>query len=308
MSITLESAEKLNTLKRGIEATTGESYPDLTAGVQALKDGFGKSESPVIGKPYIDTSRITDFRNFCAYNRLIDQLTRLDTSNGTNFSYMFTDSRALQTIPQIDTSKGTTFEEMFYGCSNLTSIPQLDTSKGTNFNSMFQLCSLLTTIPQLDTSKGEFFSNMFQLCSLLTTIPQLDTSKGTSFSSMFHSCTQLKTIPQLDISNGTGFYSMFRNCPQLETVSITKAKSNFQVDSFQGCTALKNITIGEGWNVNIYLHYSENLTTESLHGMIENLADLTGQTAKTFQIGATNIAKIDEEHLTMLQNKNWNYS
>jgi hypothetical protein len=42
--------------------------------------------------------------------------------------------------------------------------------------------------------------------------------------------------------------------------------------------------------------------------MIENLADLTGQTAKTFQIGATNLAKIDEEHMAMLNNKNWNYS
>jgi hypothetical protein len=42
--------------------------------------------------------------------------------------------------------------------------------------------------------------------------------------------------------------------------------------------------------------------------MIENLADLTGQTAKTFQVGETNLAKIDEEHLAMLTAKNWSYS
>jgi hypothetical protein len=42
--------------------------------------------------------------------------------------------------------------------------------------------------------------------------------------------------------------------------------------------------------------------------MVENLADLTGHTAKTFQIGATNLAKIDEAHINMLQAKNWNYS
>ena len=41
--------------------------------------------------------------------------------------------------------------------------------------------------------------------------------------------------------------------------------------------------------------------------MIENLADLTGKTAKMFQIGTTNIAKIDEAHLQMLEDKNWNY-
>ena len=69
-----------------------------------------------------------------------------------------------------------------------------------------------------------------------------------------------------------------------------------------------NLTIGEGWAVSIYLNYSNNLSVESLHGMIENLADLTGKTAKTFKVGATNLAKIDEEHIAMLQAKNWNYS
>jgi hypothetical protein len=71
---------------------------------------------------------------------------------------------------------------------------------------------------------------------------------------------------------------------------------------------LTNLTIGEGWAYSIYLYNSNNLSVESLHGMIENLADLTGKTAKKFQVGETNLAKIDEEHIAMLQAKNWTYS
>lgn len=236
-----------------VVADEGKSMSKVTVKTNVAFEGD-------IGKPYLDTSKITDFQYFCCYNRLNDYLDKLDTSNGTNFSYMF------------------------QSCGILASIPLLNTSKGTNFYYMFSGCAVLETIPPLDTSNGKNFSYMFQ------------------------NCTTLTTIPTLDISNGTGFNNTFQYCYKLETVSLTTAKSNLSTSTFSGCSALKNITIGEGWAVNIYLHYSNNLTVESLHGMIENLADLTGQTAKTFQIGATNLAKIDEEHLTMLNNKNWNYS
>jgi hypothetical protein len=173
---------------------------------------------------------------------------------------------------------------------------------------MFYGCAILPSIPQIETSEGTSFNNMFEGCKAITTVPQLNTSKSTGFSSMFYGCSKLTTIPQLDISKGKSFNSMFTSCSALETVSLTKATNDLSTNTFFNCTSLKNLTIGEGWAVNIYLHYSNNLTVESLHGMIENLADLTGQTAKTFQIGATNLAKIDEAHMTMLESKNWNFS
>ena len=211
--------------------------------------------------------------------------------------------------PYIDTSKMTSFNDFFtYNTSALSEVDKLDTSNATSFNGMFRNCTTLLSVPPLNTSKGTNFNNMFYGCSNLQTVSQLDTSKGTKFANMFYRCTELRTIPPLDTSNGTDFSYMFYNCSKLETISITTAKSNFSTTDFYECRGLKNFTIGEGWAVNIYLHYSNKLTVESLHGMIENLADLTGTTAKTFQIGATNLAKIDEEHMTMLQNKNWNYS
>lgn len=36
------SVDRINALKSGIESKTGETYTDLTAGVQALVDGFGQ--------------------------------------------------------------------------------------------------------------------------------------------------------------------------------------------------------------------------------------------------------------------------
>lgn len=234
---------------------------NVTKALVEKLNGGGGGGATEIGKPFIDTSKMTNFANFISNNNgLLDELDQIDTSNGIEFG------------------------NMFYNLNHLK------------------------TIPQMDVHKGEGFSSMFHSCSSLLEIPTLDTRNGTTFSSMFYDCYSLTKVPYLDISRGSLFTFMFSGCSALETVSLTTAKKDFKTNTFQGCEALKNITIGEGWAVNIYLNYSNKLTVESLHGMIESLADLTGQTAKTFQIGATNLAKIDEEHIAMLNNKNWNYS
>lgn len=73
-------------------------------------------------------------------------------------------------------------------------------------------------------------------------------------------------------------------------------------------TSVTEVEVTRGFNAKIYLSKFPNLTTESLHAIIENLADRTGQNALTFSVGDINIEKIDENHIAMLQNKNWNYS
>lgn len=213
--------------------------------------------------------------------------------------------------PLIDTSKMTSFQYFFNGGANLELLNNIDTSNGTDFSYMFSNCGSLTTIPQLYTAKSTSFTSMFFNCKNLVSVPQFETSKSKSFTQMFYGCTSVKELPSFDFSAVTtsnNINYMLNSCSKLETISLKNLKVNTRATLFQDCTALKNITIGEGWAVNIYLHYSNELTVESLHGMIENLADLTGQTAKTFQIGATNLAKIDEEHINMLKAKNWNYS
>lgn len=264
----VEAVDNISTAKeeeeKTLSVTENGSYEVIPEENKALsKVNVDVNVVPTdIGKPYIDTSKMTNFRHFFYYGARIEFLDKLDTSNGTNFANMFDnfESPEVRTIPPLNTSNGQNFESMFSGCSYIESVLSLDTSNGVNFKYLFQ------------------------------------------------SCISLISIPPLDISKGMAFGRMFYGCAKLETISITLATSNLSTDTFQKCTALKSLTIGEGWAVDIFLNYSNNLTVESLHGMIENLADLTGKTAKTFQIGATNLAKIDEEHITMLQNKNWNYS
>lgn len=48
MSAEFESAVRLAAMKSGIEAKTGGTYTDLTAGVQALVDGYGVGSAPVL--------------------------------------------------------------------------------------------------------------------------------------------------------------------------------------------------------------------------------------------------------------------
>ena len=270
-----------------LEVTKNGSYevlPDEGKALSSVNVEVDVAFEGDIEKPFIDTSKITDFSYFCQKNRMKDYLGNLDTSNGTNFTRMFERCTGLSVAPEINTSKGTDFSYMFYNCIDLRDVPLLDTSNGTDFTSMFGACNNgLQQIPSLNTSNGNKFQGMFSGCSRLIEVPLLDTSKGQFFRDMFYTCSRL------------------------ETVSLTTVNWDMETSSFYYCTALKNLTIGEGWAFSIYLHYSNNLTVESLHGMIENLADLTGKTAKTFQIGTANLAKIDEEHLTMLQNKNWNY-
>ena len=238
--------------------------------------------------------------------------TRVDPDEGYVLSGVNVDVNVVGTDigkPYIDTSKMRDFSNFIsLNTGLLDEIEKFDTSNAITCEGMFYDVINLESCPNFDVSNCKNFQNMFYRCTKLSIAPQFNTSKGTTFIGMFRFCTNLKNIPLLDLSNSSSMDYTFGGCTSLETVSLTTSKADLMTNTFQNCAALKNLTIGEGWSVNICLHYSDNLTVESLHGMVENLADLTGQTAKNFTIGATNLAKIDEEHLTMLDNKNWNYS
>jgi hypothetical protein len=260
MSIELESAARLTALKQGIEAKTGETYADLTEGVNALIEGFGSGEELVI----------TDFYYFHYENLRLDLLGKYDTSKGTNFGHMFYNCNKLTTVPELDVSNGTNFGHMFYNCGWLRTVPELDVSNGTSFNCMFYNCGSLTTVPELDVSKGTDFGHMFYNCGSLTTVPELDTSNGTAFASMFNICKKLTTVPELDVSNGTSFDNMFRQCKELTNLYLYNIKNTIQIGS------------GASWG-----HL---LTVESLVHTIKELC--TATSSQTLTIGSANLEKI----------------
>lgn len=277
MSVTPETLNKINSLRQGIEAATGESYPDLTAGVQALKNGYGQG-----GGAKEEQEKTVDI-----------------TANGT-----------VEVVPDEGKTLSKVTANVNVASTGEVGKPYIDTSKMKNFGGFIRYNPLLVDfVNNLDLSNGEDFSNMFYGVNI-TVIPPLNTVIGTNFGYMFYNC-KAKEIQSINLSKAYTASSMFGYCSNLETINIVGTTDGIKssiVLEFPNSTKLKNITLPQGWKNSAYLHYSSVITVESLHGMIENLADLTGQTAKTFQIGATNLAKIDEAHITMLNNKNWNYS
>lgn len=293
--------------------------------------GYEEGESMAHKKPYLDTSKIANFYQFCAQTKLTDeQLELLDTSGATSTYSMFTGC-TYTSIPQLDTSKVITFDNMFYQCSKLTSVPALDTSSGTSFTSMFSNCSVLTTIPDMNTSKGTKMGSMFSYCSALKTAPnidtslntafgsmfdnckkltsisQLNTSLGTGFSYMFRKCALLTQIPEIDTSNGTGFSAMFDGCTALKTIpklNITKATSSSAFSNmFRNCSSLENITFEGTINSNISFAQSTKLTHDSLMSIINALGATTS--TKTLTLGSTNLAKLTSTEKAVATGKGW---
>lgn len=143
----------------------------------------------------------------------------------------------------------------------------------------------------------------FRGSSIIKT-PQIEWGAGRGASWMFADCLQLR---EATVERAMQFYGTFSNCKLLESVHLGAECTNLWTSTFSGDTKMKNVTIGKGFSSSLYIHHSTQFTAEVLHAIIENYADMTGQTAPTFQVGATNLKKIDEEHKAMLEAKNINY-
>ena len=203
------------------------------------------------------------------------------SSSVTDMNYMFQNCYSLQTIPLLNTSSITDMNYMFDSCSSLQTIPLLNTSSVTGMSGMFNQCYSLQTIPLLDTSSVTNMSSMFNSCRSLQLIPLLNTSSVTNMNQMFIGCYSLQTIPQLNTSSVTNMSSMFSSCSYLEFLTMTNIKLSFSISS------------------------STKFSQETLEALIDNLVDLTGQTAQTFTMGSTNLAKVSQEKKDLATARNW---
>ena len=107
------------------------------------------------------------------------------------------------------------------------------------------------------------------------------------------------TMPNVSDVQARGFY----HGTAMTYCEVGKIEST-TTTSFQGCTALETFKCKEGTTGDIYLQYSPNLTVDSLEGIIDSYADMTGQTAPILSIGETNIAKLSEEYIAKAKQKN----
>lgn len=145
-------------------------------------------------------------------------------------------------------------------------------------------------------------SNCFGGCSNLKTFicnNELEHIHG----SVFYGCSNLEYI---DLKNVKTINAQsFIGCAALNTLHLPATLTSIDTSAFSGCSNLENVTVGEDFSASLNLSASTKFTAETLHAIIENLADLTGKDSQTLTLETTNIAKLDDEHKTMLTNKNW---
>lgn len=92
----------------------------------------------------------------------------------------------------------------------------------------------------------------------------------------------------------------------LEELTIPESVQTLSVSSMYG---LRRVNIPYNYNLTgLSLNTSYYLEHDSIVNMLENLANLTGSTAKTLSIGSTNLAKLTDEEKAIATNKNWTLS
>lgn len=271
MSVQLESVERINALKEGIEAVTGESYEDLTAGVQVLKEGYSSS-----------LSKVTDFTEFFMNGRRAEAVNKIDTSNAINMNRMHFHFLALTEVPVMNTSKVVDMSEAFNECNQMPAAPVIDTGNVTNFDKTFRFCRKMKGIIRLDTKSAITMMSTFNNCNEIEEIYLSDTSKVTSFCATFYQCQKLRVIGELYMYGDISV--TFTDCESLEVIDFKYVNIN---------------------NDNLDLSGSPNLTEATLIKLLNALSNNTNlSTTYTVKIGTANLNKLSMEQKLIALDKN----
>ena len=115
------------------------------------------------------------------------------------------------------------------------------------------------------------------------------------------------TIISIPITvTGIPLTQTFYQATKLVTISsLTLNDVPSHSGAFDGCAALKNITIGGSIIANISFINSSLLTTESIQSIIDHLADVTGQTSLKLTLHNTVGSKLTEAQKQQITAKNW---
>lgn len=122
---------------------------------------------------------------------------------------------------------------------------------------------------------------------------------------IFNTCTALADGGVFGGSTFTSGNYAYQYCFSMEKIHISMPCS-ITTATFNKCTSLRYVTVDKGFSGSLYLHHSTRFSPETLHAIIENYADCTGL-GVMFQVGETNLGKIDEAHKAMLTEKGIEY-
>ena len=101
---------------------------------------------------------------------------------------------------------------------------------------------------------------------------------------------------------------MFYYCLNLkELYNIPNFLGNYPFVYFiSGCTNLEIVTVVNNFNTSgLNLTASTKFSAETLVAVLENLADRTGLVSYSIVFGPDNLAKLNDEQITIATNKNW---
>lgn len=257
--------------------------------------------------PSFDTHNAESFANFFGGgNNTIVNAGTLKTYNATNLSSLCTNCENLKSI-YIDNNENISYNlyRAFYGCKQLNNLTFKNTPKVNSdidaFDYIFFNAYLRGgTFPYIDTSAVEMFSYSFAA----------DNNKQTFV---------MQSIPLYDLSGASAAnglrnifdYRKIYEIPNLVLPDMNESRWNEYFSSksgtyyfFKGNNALGKLGF-TNIRYKLDISVSTAFTRDTLNEIIGNLVDLTGSTAKTLTMGATNMAKLTAEDIAVATDKNW---
>lgn len=169
-------------------------------------------------------------------------------------------------------------------------------------NSCYSLKKSKLNLNNVINNIGEVYGYCYSLVDvLLTNCPQ----EEVNCSRFLANCYSLKRFVAKPILKPANMSDPLMNCYALEILSgidFANITSNW---SWSGCRNLTTIENVANLNMNLNASYCVKLTHDSIMNLINALVDLTGQEAKTLNLGSTNLKKISEEEKAIATNKNW---
>lgn len=192
----------------------------------------------------------------------------------------------------------------FFECKNLKQIA-LPNSVTNIANSAFRSCGSLEefTIPPLVKTLGEYTFSGCNTMKKINGIDRIESIGGNCFNN--NCCLQSTIVINEAVPNLAS--NTFLCCVSLDEI-VFRGIPTVSSSCFSKCSNISKITIPPGWNKDLYINMSNKYSQEVLHAIIENFADMTGQTPIVFKAGSTNLNKVDASHIEMLNSKNIDYS
>lgn len=240
--------------------------------------------------------------------------------SNSNAGFMFKNLKCLEKVSLGDFSTDYTecLWSLFDGCERIQSVDMssFDLSLVNNASALFAGCENLTEIawPNMTFSKTRpvDVSSIFNGCKLLTNIDLhcLDDCKVNNFCEAFSTCKNLKSIDisKIDFSSCGGYIATFRNCSSLITLDVSnfgwKNVSGECVWTFEGCTSLKEINLGD-----FYIPKARRLDSifencSSLEKMDYTRFDINAETYENFFCGCTSLRSINVDHMVTSLTRN----